>query len=336
MEKIKPFNETLTSAEMGKLWITYSGNTMAKCILRYYLQHVDDPDIKKVVENALQLSEKIVEEIKDIFIHENFPIPHGFSEDDVNLNAPRLFADEFYLWYLQYTGKAGMSIYSIAIPLMTREDIRDLFTTILRDTVKLLSKVNQTLTEKGFYVEPPHIPTPEKVDFIKKQSFLNGFIGEVRPLHAMEITHLYDTTENNLASKALLIGFSQVAESEWLRKYFIRGKEITNKHIEICSDQLHNSSLPSLPLKDHLVSESTVSPFSDKIMLAHKIDMFSMKIRTAGNALSLNGRKDIAKIYSKFLLDIGLYVEDGISHMIDKGWMEQPPLAIDRDKLASN
>ena len=43
----------LTSAEMGKLWVTYVGNTMAKCVLRYYLQHVDDEDIKKVLENAL-------------------------------------------------------------------------------------------------------------------------------------------------------------------------------------------------------------------------------------------------------------------------------------------
>src|SRR5947199_8837779 len=112
-----------TSAEMGKLWITYTGNTLAKCLLSYYLQHIDDQDIKRVVENALNLSETFVENIKEIFIQENFPIPMGFMDEDVNLGAPRLFSDEFYLHYLKYTSKAGMSIYSIAIPIMTREDI---------------------------------------------------------------------------------------------------------------------------------------------------------------------------------------------------------------------
>ena len=53
------FNEKLTSAEMGKLWATYIGNTLAKCVLRYYLQHIDDEDIKKVVRKALNLSESL-------------------------------------------------------------------------------------------------------------------------------------------------------------------------------------------------------------------------------------------------------------------------------------
>ena len=34
--------ESLTSGEMGKLWATYMGNSMSKCILRYYLQYVED------------------------------------------------------------------------------------------------------------------------------------------------------------------------------------------------------------------------------------------------------------------------------------------------------
>ena len=105
---------------MGKLWVTYVGNTMAKCVLCYYLQHVEDQDIKKVLENALTLSESLVKNTEDIFIGEDFPLPIGFTEEDVNLGAPRLFSDEFYLHYLKYRCKAGLSIYSIAVPLMIR------------------------------------------------------------------------------------------------------------------------------------------------------------------------------------------------------------------------
>ncbi|MFJ8234281.1 DUF3231 family protein [Ureibacillus sp. NPDC094379] len=336
MEKLKPFNESLTTAEMGKLWVAYTGNTMATCVLSYYLKNVEDPEIKKVVETALQLAETIVKEVKEILIEENFPIPIGYTDEDVNLGAPRLFSDEFYLWYLKYTGKAGMSIYTIAIPLMTRKDIRDLFIKILKSTLDLESLVNQTLMDKGLYIEPAQIPTPEKVEMIQKQSFLHGFFGDIRPLHALEITHLYDNIENNIASKALLLGFSQVAKEDKIRKYFIRGKELTNNHIEKSSEKLHESNLPSLKILDHLVSDSSIPPFSDKLMLAHKIEMFSMKIRTAGNGISLNGRRDIGKMYVSMLADLGLYVEDGFNIMIEHEWMEQPPMAINRDELTSN
>lgn len=323
----------LTSAEMGKLWTTYVGNSLARCVLNYYLQHIDDQDIKKVIKNALNLSETFVENIKEIFIQENFPIPIGYTQEDVNLDAPRLFSDEFYLHYLKYTSKAGMSIYSIAIPIMTREDIRDFFINALNSTVNLITEVNNVLMAKGFLIKPPKIPTPKKVDFIKKQNYLHGFFGDIRPLHALEIAHLGDNTDNNITSKALLIGFSQVAKNEKIREFFIRGKEMTNNHIEISSQKLHKDNLPSPPLLDDLVSESTVSPFSDKLMLGHKIEMFSMKIRTVGNAISLNGRKDLGGMYAKFLMDIGLYVEDGANIMIDHGYMEQPPRAADRDNL---
>jgi hypothetical protein len=46
--------------------------------------------------------------------------------------------------------------------------------------------------------------------------------------------------------------------------------------------------------------------------------------------MSLNGRRDLGGMYAKFLTDIGLYVEDGVNIMIEQGWMEQPPKAIDR------
>src|SRR5690625_4676739 len=327
-------NNQLNSAEMGKLWAVYMGNTMAVCVLRYFHKHTEDENIKKVVVNALHLSEKIVKGAKDLFIQTNFPIPAGYTEEDVNLDAPRLFSDEFYLHYLKYTSKAGMSIYSIAIPIMNRKDVRDFFIKTFQSTVKLTLDINEVLETKGILTKPPNIPTPEKVDFVKQQNFLNGFFGDIRSLHALEIAHLYDNMENNAASKTLLIGFSQVAQIEKVKEFFLRGKKITMKHLKASSEQLNKNDLPSPPLLDNLVTTSTHPPFSDKLMLWHKIDMFSMKIRTYANDLSLNGRRDLGGMYAKFLMDIGLYVEDGANIMIDHGWMEQPPKAADREDLA--
>ncbi|GAB3802306.1 DUF3231 family protein [Virgibacillus kimchii] len=323
----------LTSAEMGKLWAAYTGNTMAVCVLRYFSKHAEDPEIKKVVNKALNLAESIVSYIKNVFTQANFPVPYGFNKDDVTLEAPRLFQDEFYLYYLKYTSKAGMSIYTIAISLVSRPDIRSFFIRTLQKTVELVSSVKDIMTAKGLMVKPPAIPNPDKAEFVEKQNYLNGFFGNVRPLHALEITHLYDNMENNIASKALLIGFSQVARKEKVKKFLLRGKEIADKHIMSCEKQLQKNDLPSLPLIDDLVGTTSFPPFSDKLMLWHKIDMFSVKIRTYANGASLNGRRDIGGMYAKLMMDVGLYVEDGTNIMIENGWMEKPPEAADRDGL---
>lgn len=328
-------NVALTSSEMGKLWATYMGNSMGKQITTYFLHHVDDPDIKKVLEYAMELILTFMNEIECIFKQEGIPIPIGFTEKDANLDAPRLFQDEFYLHYLKYTAKAGMSIYNVAIPLMFRQDVKQFFIQCMASTIKLLDELNEILLKKGFISKPPEIPIPDKQEFVKKQSYLNGFVGDVRPLHALEITHLYDNIENNVASKALLIAFSQVAKKEKVKKFFLRGRDITSQSLETYMQKLHYEHLPSPELLDHLVTDSTFSPFSDKIMLFHKIDMFSMKLRAFGNSMAVNGRRDLALSYTHALTKIGRYVEDGASIMIENNWMEKPPEAADRNFLAS-
>lgn len=324
----------LTGAEMGKLWAIYNGNTMSQCVLSYYLQHIGDEEIKAVVEFALSLSKSFIKDIKTFFEQADFPIPVGFTEEDVNLEAPRLYYDEFYLHYLKYLAKAGMSIYSVAVPLVTREDVRTFFVNSLDSTIKLMNMINDVLKKKGKLMNPPIISPPKTVDFVKKQSFLNGFIGDVRPLHGLEIAHLYDNIQNDTASKALLIGFSQVAHTEKIKQYFLRGKKINTNHIQKATGHLNKGNLPAPSLIDHLVTTSTMPPFSEKLMVYHKIDMFSMKIRSYANGASLNGRRDIGAFYAKCLLDVSLYVEDGANIMIDHGWMEQPPEAVDRERLS--
>lgn len=295
---------TLTSAETGKLWATYMGNTMSKCILNYYLKCVEDKYIKRILNNALNLSESFLQTVKNIFIQENFAIPQGFTEDDVNLHAPSLFVDEFYLHYLKYTGKAGLYLYEVAIPLVKREDIRNFFTDALQSTVKLMNDVNIALMEKGALINPPPIPIPEKVDFVKKESYLSGFFGDVRPLHCLEIAHLYDNLENDITSRAISIGFSQVAKDEEIKQYLLKEIKKSQQHIELCSKKLVNDNLPAPSLMDTLVTTSTVAPFSDKLMLFQKIDLMTMKIRSYASGASLNGRHDIGVMYLRFLMEM--------------------------------
>lgn len=326
--------EKLTSAEMGKLWATYMGNSMGKCIISYFLKHVDDNEIKTLLENALTLTEEFMNTTKEIFKKENFPIPKGFSEEDVNLGAPRLFQDEFYVHYLKYTAKAGMSIYSVGIPLVYRNDVKEFFRHCMNSTMDLMEQIKEILMNKGLIMKPPLIPVPEKVEFVH-QDFLNGFFGHVRPLHALEIAHYYDNIENNVTSKALIMAFAQVVKDEKIRHLFEKGREMTSTNIENYMQKLHDENLPTPSFLDDLVTTSTFSPFSDKLMLFHKMDMFTMKIRAFGNSVAVNGRHDVGLLYSKSLMKISVFVQEAAKIMIEKGWMEQAPMAAERDKLAS-
>jgi Protein of unknown function (DUF3231) len=343
METIKPIklgsyktetNNPLTSAEMGKLWATYIGNSMFKCVILYYLQHCDDKDIKTLLKNAIHLCEDFMKRTEEIFKKDNFPIPKGFHEEDVNLGAPRLFQDEFYVHYLKYTSKAGLSIYSVGIPLVFRRDVKEFFRYCIDCTLDLIEQIKEILISKGLTIKPPLIPVPEKVEFIQ-QDFLNGFLGQVRPLHALEIAHLYDNIENNVTSKALIMAFAQVVKDDKIRKLFENGRDMTGKNIQSYMQKLHDENLPAPSFVDDLVTDSTFAPFSDRLMLFHKMDMFSMKIRSFGNSVAVNGRHDIGAMYSKSLMKISLFVENAAKIYIGKGWMEEPPMAVDRNKLAT-
>ena len=102
METIKPIkintdkelkSEKLTSAEMGKLWATYMGNSMSIQILSYYLQNVEDTDIEILLKNALNLSKEFLAKITEIFQKESFPLPVGFSSDECKFRCSKIIED---------------------------------------------------------------------------------------------------------------------------------------------------------------------------------------------------------------------------------------------------
>jgi hypothetical protein len=297
------------------------------------LQHIEDKQIKAIVVNALGICKQLVQTIKDIFLQEGFPVPKGFGEEDVNLGAQKLFSDEFYLHLLKYDGKVGLSLYGAAIPLITRSDIQAFFTQCLNSTAQLLNRVNQSLVSKGLIITPAVIPYPKQVDFVEKQSYLSGFLGKIRPLHALEIAHLYNCIEDNTTGKAIAMGFSQVAKSEQVRNYFLKVTEMDAKHYEILSKVLREENFPPPSIIDPLVTTSTSSPFSDKLMVFHKLDLLTMRIRAYGNAMSLCARNDLAVKYGRLTLEVGNCAEDGAKIMIDNRWLEQMPQAPDRDEL---
>jgi hypothetical protein len=326
-------NVRLTSAEMASLWTTYMNDSMAICVLKYFLAKVEDSEIHPLIELALKTSENHVEKIKTVFESENHPIPVGFTDEDVNLNAPRLFADTYFLYYLRNMAKFGLAAYGLALSTAAREDTMNFFSEALAQSSALQMKVSRCMLSKGIYIRPPYISTPEKVDFVKKQSFLTGWFGDQRTLLGVEIAHIYLNLTNNALGKALIMGFSQVAQSEEVRKYMKRGFQLAAEQIKILQSIMNKEHLPSPMTWDTDVMDSKAAPFSDKLMMFHTIALAGAGIANYGGGMSISLRRDLVSLYGRLMAESGQYAEDGVNIMINQGWLEEQPQADNREAL---
>jgi hypothetical protein len=133
-----------------------------------------------------------------------------------------------------------------------------------------------------------------------------------------------------------LIGFSQVARAKEVQAYFVRGKEIASKHVEIFGSLLREDDIPAAQTWDAEATAATIAPFSDKLMMFHALAMNSGGIGYYGASMGASQRRDIGAMYSRLMAEVAQYTEDGANIMINNAWMEQPPTVVDRDALVSN
>jgi hypothetical protein len=152
---------------------------------------------------------------------------------------------------------------------------------------------------------------------------------------AQEISYLFQYAQSNSYGKAFMMGFSQVAQSKEIQKYFLRGKDISNKHVKIFSDILMEEDLSVPNHFDSEVSVSTKPPFSDRYMMYHANFMTQGGLGNYGMAIASSQRRDLAMMYGRLLVEVGLFAEDGANILNNNGWMEQPPLAPNRKELSN-
>ncbi|WP_394176301.1 DUF3231 family protein [Guptibacillus hwajinpoensis] len=335
MEFIQRTGIKLTSAEITTLWGTYMNNSGSICHLKYYLNTVEDTEIKSVIQYALDISQLHVNTITQIFTQEDYPVPHGFKlYEDVDVTAPRLFSDTYLLNNVNYLGKIGIKAYSTATTVAVREDVYSFFSQCLRESDNLIKQTNDLLLAKGLYTRSPYLPKPESYDFVKQKSYLAGFFGEKRPLTGTEITNLYTNFQRNALGVATLIGYSQVAQDEEVKQFLLRGKEMANKHCEIFGSFLKESDLPCPMTLDTEVTDSITYTFSDRIVMFYTTSLIALSVGYYGASISMSPRRDIGVMYSRLVAEILKYADDGAKILIKHGWMEEPPRALDRDELS--
>ncbi|MEY2191932.1 DUF3231 family protein [Neobacillus sp. BF23-41] len=271
--------------------------------------------------------------MQELFKKENFPVPIGFTDQDVNPKAPKLFSDTFVLMFFRSMSILAMAASSAALGLVTRADIVDFHKRILNCAVKLQDLTRDLMLEQGTYIRPPYISTPDKVDFVKRDHFLAGFFGHKRPITSVKVTHLFSNIQTNMIGKALITGYAQIAQDQEVKEFLVRGMQIAQHQANQFSEILINEDLPAPMSWDSAVTDSTVPVFSDKFIMFNVSSMIAAGIGNYGMAIAASPRRDIALKYASLLPEISQYAEGGAKIMIKHGWMEEPPQADDRDEI---
>ncbi|MFE8700112.1 DUF3231 family protein [Cytobacillus sp. FJAT-54145] len=327
-------NVRLTAPELSALWTQYMNDTMSICFLTHAVGTTKDKEVSTILNHAINLSEGHVTKIEEFLKQEMYPLPKGFTKEDVNLNAPPLFSETFLLQYLYVMTIHGLNAYSLSLGSSVRIDQREFYIQCNRETTDLYNRILDIMLHKGIFSRPPFINTPHDRDTIDKQNYLTGWFGKRRPLNGIEIGNIYYNIQKTVVKAVLETAFSQVSQSKEIRDYFIRGSRICNKHVEIFNSILTEEQLPVPRNWTSEVTNSTVSPYSDKLMLFHIVTLVAVTVGYYGTALSVCQRRDLFMQYMRLMTEIGLYAEDGTNILINKGWLEQPPTADDRIAIA--
>jgi hypothetical protein len=320
-------NIPLSSSELGNLWQAYQEKSMLLRVLEYFIEKANEDEIKGILQNIYTIETKNEEAIKTIFKNAGAVIPAAFTESDVNLNAPPLFDDHFVMMYVRLMSKVLSGLYTLHEGMSYGPDIRELYIELTTDMQRVYSITTEYLLDKGVLTCPPIVPMPKEVEFIDDASYTNGLnpFRKKRALNTVEIGLVYQSLETNITGMQLMIGFEQAAKETDVKKYFTRGKELAKRVISMMSNLLLDSDLPAPSTWAGLITDSTISPFSDKLMMynTNLLSIFGLGSNSIGAGFSF--RNDLLLGIGDVMSDTFDFAKDGGTILIKHGWMEEPP-----------
>ena len=201
--------------------------------------------------------------------------------------------------------------------------------------IKKLLKKRQ---KKGFW-SGRLITYPKNPEFVDEKSYFSGSLNpftDKRPLNAIEVSHLFMNTETNLLGTMFTTSFAQMAGSKDVREFMVRAQQIAQKHIKILGKTLVDSDMQAPMSWDTNVRDSTISAFSDKLMMFIVTLVINAGIGNYGIAASASMRLDVAANYYRMAAETGRLAKSGADIMVKNGWLEEPPQSPDRKKLVQD
>jgi hypothetical protein len=192
------------------------------------------------------------------------------------------------------------------------------------------------MIKKGLHHPEVYIPTPNHMEKVSKQSFLAGWFADRRPINSAEITQIVFNFRSTEFNKTFLKSFAQVTPSKQLKKHFQRGVEMFQKQLDIFQSILTENDLPKIPTWDSEITDTTISPFSDRLML-YKMTLLASEVAGRyGTSLATIQRRDLGAHYMRLITEVLQYGEDCMNLIIEHQFIDQLPMAKERPIVPSS
>ncbi|MGM0866612.1 MAG: DUF3231 family protein [Bacillota bacterium] len=324
----------LTSSEIGTLWGEYVNGTAVDIVNRYMVSIIEDESIKAIFEDAIKTFGKQKKQIVSFIENEGFPVPIGFTESDLFKGKQRLFTDMFCLNYLHIMTLHGLLGHSTSLAVSVRKDLRDFYDSCDNDAKKMYHQTIELLLEKGSFQRDPLFYPAKNPEFISSQDFTDGFFRKGRKLAATEIISISFNLKKSIMAKTLSIAFSQVAQIKEVRKFLTDSQNTADSQIKTFSKIMQSDNLPVPKSWETEVTTSTDSPFSDKLMMYHIGFLFQAAQNYHGAGLASAMRTDLVTAYEGIILKNLMVTKKWYNIMVQNKWLEQPPLAPNRNEIA--
>ncbi|MFD1040461.1 DUF3231 family protein [Virgibacillus byunsanensis] len=318
---------TLNTSEVTSLFNSYLGNSMAVGVTTYFIKTAEDPQVISVLETALDVAIFNTQEAKKLLNQFGHPSPEVFTDEDIDFKAPALYKDNVILFVKYILAQDAGPIYSVSFSESTSYDVRQYYLASLTKTSHFMNELVGLMEQRGLFHPKISVPVPESIGKVRKQSFVGGWLSGDRPLNTAEITQLVTNHRNLELQHEFLRSFAQVTSSKELKEHYKRGEKIAKKQMGIFQSLLQAYNLPNFPTWENEITDSTVAPFSERIML-YKLSVFvAATVSRYGTSLGTIMRKDIGVDFSRLMAETALYGEDTLNLMIKYGFLDEFPMA---------
>ncbi|WP_077212441.1 DUF3231 family protein [Bacillus dakarensis] len=153
------------------------------------------------------------------------------------------------------------------------------------------------MQEKGLYYRPLVINIPARADYVEDNNFLTGWLGEKRALSCIEIADIYFNLKKSLIAKAFIVSVQQVAKHDKVKNFLEKAAKTKEEHVKTFFETLLAENLPSPPIFDAEITDSTISPFSDKLLMFQIGFLFSTAMVYYGMRWASSPRRDLSPKY---------------------------------------
>jgi hypothetical protein len=325
-------------SEAGSLWQTYQEKTLIMRFLEYFIEKADDPQARNILGGLWQELNFYVKEMENVFTEQGMVIPVGFTSEDVNLEAPKLYDNGFDILFVRVLKEVSMGLYTLGMNMTYNRKVMAIYEGLTAVTQKIYKLSTSYLLENGVLSLPPKVSLPKKREFIKSKGYMEGFklFGDKRPLNFLEVGIVHHNLEVNNIGIQLITGFAQCAQNKEVKQYFLKGVKLAKKQVKVMEELLLEGDVQLSATSGATVTTSTFPPFSDKLMMHCIYILNGFGLIGAGTGGFFSLRHDLAIKTMLIAKDVYSYAQEGIEIKIKNGWFEEPPQMEDRSQIINS